>query len=392
MSPRRREVTATIVRCPAIEVPDVPMADAVRLEPLIARLGDDRPVAAVEVFPLGTLQPDGRVDLCKRGLGPDGLARLLPAVVPSPHAVHLLLGTNAIGPSGARVLADALAAGGPPVRHGLRTLYLGCNRIDAAAATALAERLADDDQVRALWLKRNPIGDDGVRALARMLRRNTAIRTLDLVNTGVTADGLRALLEALLDRPRPIERLFLGGNGLAADCVAVLAGLLTHAGVRELYLPANHLGDAGAAALAAAVDPARPVRLGLGGNGLGPAGIRALAGALGGIESLDLGRPPSQRSLGAPANHVGDDGLAALAAALPGSPLRRLELRHTAFTARGARTLLAAVTDAAAGSTRLEYVGLGPGLPRKIKRAIAPHLRPAAPAHPDLCAIGSVYR
>ncbi|HEX2314530.1 MAG TPA: gala protein, partial [Thermomonospora sp.] len=77
-----------------------------------------------------------------------------------------------------------------------------------------------------------------------------------------------------------------------------------------------------------------------------------------------------------------------LAAALPGSPLRRLELRHTGLTGRGAKALLAGVGD----STRLEYVGLGPGVPRRVKRALTPRLRPAARAHPDVGAIASVYR
>ncbi|MBC6462928.1 gala protein, partial [Actinomadura sp. HBU206391] len=141
--------------------------------------------------------------------------------------------------------------------------------------------------------------------------------------------------------------------------------------------------------LAGTADPARPVRLGLGGNGIGPDGAKALAGVLDGIETLDLGRPPSERSLGAPANATGDAGAAALAAALPGSRLRRLELRHTGVTGRGAKTLLAAVAD----GTCLEYVGLGPGVPRRVKRALVPHLRPAtAPPHPDRHAIGSVYR
>ncbi|WP_184540804.1 gala protein [Streptosporangium becharense] len=371
------------VRCPAIEHPDVPPADAADLDLLIARLAASRPVEAAEAFPLGTLQPDGRVDLCKQGLGPRGAARILPAAAASPHAVHLLLGTNGIASEGARSVAGALVDG-----HGLRTLYLGCNRIDADGAAALAERLGDDDGVRGLWLKRNPIGDAGVRALARMLRRNTAIRTLDLVNTGLTPQGLRALLAVLPDRSHPVERLFLGGNGLGPESAGLLAALVRDAGVRELYLPANHLGDTGVAALAAVADPARPVRLGLGGNGIGPGGVRALADALDGIESLDLGRPPSQRTLGASCNHTGDAGVAALAGALPGSPLRRLELRHTSFTGRGAKTLLAAVGE----GTRLEYVGLGPGLPRRVKRALAQRLRPSSPAHPDLRAIGSVYR
>ncbi|MQY09333.1 leucine-rich repeat domain-containing protein [Actinomadura macrotermitis] len=373
----------TPVRCPAIEYPDVPAADPAALAPLLARLAEPRPVAGDEVFGLGTLRGDGRVDLCKQGLGAAGVERLVPAAVASPHAVHLLLGTNAIGTAGARALAAGLEPG-----HGLETLYLGCNRIDAEGAAALAERLETDETVRALWLKRNPVGDQGAMAVAAMLRRNTTIRTLDLVNTGVGLEGLRALLDALLERERPLERLFLGGNGLGPEAGELLAALVRDAGVSELYLPANHLGDEGAAVVAAAADPARPVKLGLGGNGIGPSGARALASALAGIEALDLGRPPSERTLGAPANATGDEGAALLAEALPGSPLRRLELRHTGITGRGAKTLLARV----GGDTRLEYVGLGPGVPRKVKRGFAGRLRPAARTHPDLHAIGSLYR
>jgi Ran GTPase-activating protein (RanGAP) involved in mRNA processing and transport len=374
----------TPVRCPAVEHPDLPLADPAGLDGLLSRLASSRPVDADETFPLGTVRADGRVDLCKQGLGPEGAVRLLPVAAASPHAAHLLLGTNAIGDDGARTVAAALTAG-----HGLRTLYLGCNRIGPDGATALAGALAEDTTVHALWLKRNPLGDDGARALAAMLRANTTLRTLDLVNTGIGADGLRAVLTALTVRHRPLERLFLGGNGLTPEVAPLLAALVREAGVRELYLPANHLGDEGAAVLAAAADdPARPVRLGLGGNGIGPAGARALADALGGIEALDLGRPPSERSLGAPANTTGDDGAHALAAALPGSPLRRLELRHSGLTGRGAKTLLAA----AERRTALEYVGLGPGLPRRVKRSFARCLRPASAAHADLRAIGSLYR
>jgi hypothetical protein len=373
----------TPVRCPAIEHADVPAADLADLDPLLDRLAAPARVTADETFPLGTVRPDGRVDLCKQGLGPAGVARLLPVAAASPHAVHLLLGTNAIGTEGARAVAGALTPG-----HGVETVYLGCNRIDAEGAEALAGGLATDTTARALWLKRNPVGDAGVRALAAMLRRNTTIRTLDLVNTGLTRDGLRALLTVLADRPYPVERLFAGGNGLGPEEADLLAALIRDAGVRELYVPANHLGDDGAATLAAATDPARPVRLGLGGNGIGPDGARALADALGGIEALDLGRPPSERSLGAPANVTGDPGAAVLAAALPGSPLRRLELRRTGITGRGAKALVSAVPD----DTHLEYVGFGPGVPRKVKRALAPRLRPAARTHPDLHAIGSIYR
>jgi hypothetical protein len=374
----------TPVRCPAIEHPDLPLADPAGLAPLLARLSDPRPVEADETFPLGTLRTDGRLDLCKQGLGPAGAARLLPVAAASPHAAHLLLGTNYVADEGARTLADTLRGG-----HGLHTLYLGCNRIGSEGVGALAGALADDTTVRALWLKRNPVFEDGVRTLAALLRRNTTLRTLDLVNTGIRAEGVRHLLDALLDRGAPLERLFLGGNGLAAADAPLLAALIRDAGVRELYLPANHLGDAGAATLAAAATAAaHPVRLGLGGNGIGPAGARALADALGSIESLDLGRAMSERSLGSTGNDTGDEGAYALAAALPGSPLRRLELRHTGLTGRGAKCLLAAVPE----GSELEYVGLGPGLPRRVKRSFTERLRPARPGPPDLRAIGSVYR
>ncbi|MFD8009473.1 gala protein [Streptomyces sp. NPDC058955] len=379
----------TPVRCPAIEHPDLPLADPALLAPLVARLADARPVDADEAFPLGTLRADGRVDLCKQGLGPDGAAHLLPAAAGSPHAAHLLLGTNSLGDEGARSVADVLtAAQDTGTAHGLRTLYLGCNRIGPDGVTALADALAEDTTVRALWLKRNPVTATGARTLAGLLRRNSTLRTLDLVNSGIGPEGVRLLLDALLDRAAPLERLFLGGNGLTAADAPLLAALLRDAGVRELYLPANHLGDEGTAVLAAATDPARPVRLGLGGNGIGPDGARALADALGGIEILDLGRAMSERSLGSPANTTGDDGARALAAALPGSPLRRLELRHTGITGRGAKSLLASLP----AGHRLEYVGLGPGTPRRLKRSFAERLRPARPTHPDLRAIGSLYR
>ncbi|MGW2594245.1 gala protein [Streptomyces sp. NPDC001515] len=372
------------VRCPAIEHPDLPLADPALLGPLLERLADGRPVTADETFPLGTLRTDGRVDLCKQGLGAAGAARIMPAVAASPHAVHVLLGTNGLGDEGARAVAEAAAASG----HGLHTLYLGCNRITATGAATLAGALDGDDTVRALWLKRNPVGDAGVRALVPMLRRASALRTLDLVNTGVTTEGLATLLDVLAGRARPVERLFLGGNGLDARAAPLLARLIRDAGVRELYLPSNHLGDGGAAVLAGAADPARPIRLGLGGNGIGPEGARALAAALDGIEALDLGRPPSERSLGAPPNATGDLGADALAAALPGSPLRRLDLCHTGLTGRGAKTLLSAVGH----GSRLEYMGLGPGLPRRVKRSFATALRPDGGAHADLRAVRSLYR
>jgi len=274
------------VRCPVIEHPDRGLADPAEFGPLLRRLGDPAPVAGVEAYTRGTLQPDGRLDLCKQGLGPVAVREVLAAAVASEHPRHLLLGTNALGPAGVEAVAAAMTGG-----HRIETVYLGCNHI--TDVTPLADRLAGDATVTGLWLKRNPIGDAGVAAIARALRTNTSVRTLDLFNTAVTEAGLGHLADALATRPRPVERLYLGGNGLGPSAAPVLARLV-RCGVIDLSLSVNHLGDSGLAALDRA--------------------------------------------------------------------------------------------------TALEYLGLGFGVPRRIRRAASSRLRPATPVHPNIAAIVSVYR
>ena len=374
----------TPVRCPAIADPDAGLADPADFTALLDRLAAGGEVTAAEEFPRGTVQPDGRLDLCKQGLGPEQTGRIVAAAVASPLVRHLLLGTNGLGADGARAVAGALRPG-----HHVETLYLGCNRIGPDGVDALADRLAGDDTVRALWLKRNPVGDQGVARLAAALTGNTTIRTLDLVNVGLTARGLTVLAAALAQRPARLQRLYLGGNGFGPEAVPALGTLIHAAGVREVYLAANHLGDAGAAALAELAAGVE-VTLGLGGNGLTPAGTAALARHLGAWTALDLARPPSERSLGAHGNVVGDEGAYALAAALDGARLHRLDLRRTEIGGRGARRLVAAV----AGHPTLAYLGINGGVPRRQRRRAAELLagQPVPVPHADVRAIASVYR
>ncbi|GAA4959516.1 gala protein [Actinoplanes utahensis] len=363
-----------VVRCPAISDPDRGLADPADFDGILGRLAAPEPVTAPQEFARGLLRPDGRVDLCKQGLGPDVAARVVRVAAGSPHVAHLLLGTNGLGADGARAVAGELIPG-----HRISTVYLGCNRIDADGAGALADRLATDGAIRALWLKRNPIGDAGVRRIAGALAGNTTLRTLDLVNTGLSTAGLEALADALAARPPVMERLFLGGNGLRPDAVPVLTRLVRDGGVRELFLAVNHLGDEGAAALAENLS-GFPMTLGLGGNGI--TDVTALAANLRSWTALDLSRPPSERALGGRANVVGDTGAALLAAALPGSALKRLDVRFTGIRGRGARLLLDAGGD-------LDHLGINGGVPRRMRR-LAP--RADTPPHEDINAIVSVYR
>lgn len=378
----------TPIRCPLIADPAAGLAPPADFEPLIARLQTgpqlQESAPGAEIFPRGTVQADGRLDLCKQGVGPIQAARIAVAAAHSPLVRHLLLGTNGLGTQGAHAVAEALQPG-----HGIETLYLGCNRIGPAGVAALAGRLADDGTVKALWLKRNPVGDQGVARLSAALSRNTSIRTLDLVNTGISGSGLTELATALAGRASKLQRLYLGGNGFGPEVVPALAMLIHEAGIRELYLSANRLGDDGAAALGAVAEGV-PMTFGLGGNGLTATGAAELARRCGDWLALDLARPPSERALGADGNVVGDDGAAAFAESLPQSRLRRLDLRRTGIGGRGARSLIEAI----AGHPTLEYLGITGGVPRRMRRRAAVLLadRPETPPHADIHAIASVYR
>jgi Ran GTPase-activating protein (RanGAP) involved in mRNA processing and transport len=392
---------STPVRCPVIQHPEQELADPADFDPLLRRLADPAPLGGPLAFARGMLRADGRLDLCKQGLGPMAAAAVLGTAIASPHPRHLLLGTNGLGNAGAAAVAGALVE-----HHRIHTLYLGCNRIDATGLAPLAERLAGDATVKGLWLKRNPIGDRGVALLTEALRTNTSIRTLDLVNTGLTRFSLIRLAEVLAARPKPIERLFLGGNALTAEAGEVLAELV-RSGVSELYLSASHLGDDGVRRLVSGIEPilrrtARRMAISLGGNGITSAGVATLAPRLTLFESVDLARPSSQRVLAAPSNVVGDKGAILLAEHLAASGLRRLDLRHTGVRARGAKALLAALHQATVdgdavdgdvdGRGGLEFLGLGYGVPRRVKRQASAWLAPAAPAHYDILAVSSVYR
>ena len=62
------------------------------LAPLFAHLSDDAPVERQTAFARGTLTPDGRLDLCKQVVGPEGIRPLLGAMQFTSRVKRLLLG------------------------------------------------------------------------------------------------------------------------------------------------------------------------------------------------------------------------------------------------------------------------------------------------------------
>lgn len=383
---------------PFAGVPAVVARPAAELGPLLDWLREGTAAGRRLDFPAGTAMPDGRLDLCKQALGPDGAALIAEALAGTarPAGVrHLLLGTDGLGDDGAAEVT------GKTVGAGIETLYLGCNGITAGGACRIADNLrASEHVVSGVWLKRNPLGTTGGRAAAGLVAAASGLRTLDLVQTGLDPAGLAVLAEALLGAAgagRRVERLFVGGNPLGRTGAAPLAALLAAGAVGELYASAAGLGDAGALLLADALERApygRTARLSVASNGIGPgaAARLATAAATSGVELLDLGRVRAAGVLGAADNRLD---LAAAetigeALAVREHRLTHLVLSHTGLRSRGAHRLL----DAAPRATTPTRFVLGKGIATSVKRrldALSAHLpRPAVSA--DVEAVRSVHR
>ncbi|WP_237047690.1 ribonuclease inhibitor [Lentzea guizhouensis] len=361
------------------------------LEPLLTWLRTGSTTEERLDFPTGTALPDGRLDLCKQALGPDGAAQVAAALRPG-VVKHLLLGTDGLGDGAAGIAGEAAA-------REVETLYLGCNGITSGGACRLADNLRMSPQASAvtgIWLKRNPIADgDAASALVEAAR---SLRTLDLVQTGLDADGAARLVAAILlaqRQGRRIERLYLGGNPLGPRGATHLAALLAAGAVDELYVSAAQLGDEGANTVAEALRTSRLKRLSLAGNGIGPqaAANVVTAAAAAGVEVCDLGQVKAAKVLGAQPNRLDETATTAIATALADRPhrLRHLVLTHTGLRSQAAHRLL----DGAQRAVTPTRFVLGKGVAGSIKQRLDA-LAAAIPAQPevpaDVAAVRSVHR
>jgi len=331
----------TDLHCPLSNPIESSSEVVIELKSLIDYLQTNRHSAQKIVFPRGTVMPDGRLDLCKQGLGVMGCHLVTEALTHNDAIASLLLGTNGIGDPGAKDVARLIQC-----NNRLEIVYLGCNAISSTGIAALAEALMHNQSVTGLWLKRNPIGVAGAYYLAEMLRRNTSIRTLDLVNTQIGDEGLAIILEVLTYTNRTVERVYLGGNQIQANQAALLANLLAENPViTGLFLNVNHLGDRGVTVLAGGLaENKTPIDLGLASNGIGVEGCDRLLAALQthpAIGNLDLGYSPSTQVLKAKPNQIGDVGASAIANFLKDNQtLFKLNLAKNRITEEGKIALI----------------------------------------------------
>jgi Ran GTPase-activating protein (RanGAP) involved in mRNA processing and transport len=326
------EENQPVILCPIRGVVELLPCDFDELNPVLEGIRTGVLPEENLVFPRGTLTADGRLDMCKQNLGPEGCAFVVEALWNADHIHSLLLGTDGIGDAGAKMVADL-------VRHNsnIRTVYLGCNSIGAEGVAHLSAALSDNKGVSGLWLKRNPVGAEGAAHIAGLLHKNTGLKTLDLVNTGIHGAGLALICSVLAYTNRTLERLYLGGNDLnAADAGAIAEMLVNNPTLHGVFLSVNRLGDESAEPLAAALAQNTTLReLGLGSCGFGDAGLSTLFNVLAvhpALEYLDLSLAPSTPALNARNNTFGREATAALIRLLDATPcLRTLNLQGAAI-------------------------------------------------------------
>ncbi|MGZ3456768.1 MAG: gala protein, partial [Polyangiales bacterium] len=164
-----------------------PSFDRDAFAPLLRHLESGQAVTERTVFPRGTMLPDGRLDLCKQGVGIEGAVLVARSLRFHRFVSSLLLGADELQNDGARAIAGLVES-----NESLTTVFLGCNLIDREGASSLAGAVSGHPTLRGLWVKRNPLGREGVRVLANAARDARALRTIDLAQVELD-DGEAAL-------------------------------------------------------------------------------------------------------------------------------------------------------------------------------------------------------
>ena len=214
-------------------------------------------------FKYGTVNSDGRLDMCKQGFR-NAFPESCDAVIrdkqnegpnnKKPLIKHYLIGNNRIGEDGdipgegnRRVAALARMI---RQRPDIVTWFLAGNSMDSVQIQCVAEALAQT-RAKYVWLKMNPV-KTGAYHLGKMVVRNPHIHLLDLFNCGLCNDGLAAFARGLADGaaenpPSPVielRHLYISINAItsAKDVELMLARLPN---LESLFLGVNPFGDEG---------------------------------------------------------------------------------------------------------------------------------------------------
>lgn len=322
----------------------VDISSPILLEPLYDFLQNKEIEKELEnemIFEKGTVCTDGRLDLCKQVIGPNGVNSLinslkLDSLMKTPKVKHLLLGNNVCGNNLGFAVAEFIKSG----KSSLTTWYIAGNDMDHIGIEPIAEALEKDNKVTQLWLKRNPLKKEGMFPLVKMLKINTYLQVLDLTNTGILDDGAKILLEGIKIN-NSLKFLYLSSNGLTEKTCETLKDTLTFTNIEQLGLGCNRLGNNGAILLSEILlqKDVKLKSLEIASCAIGIEGANAIAKALEinkSLVMLNMGFLKSTNDLDEIPNLIESEGAISIAnALLKNNKLRYLDLTYSGIEKSG---------------------------------------------------------
>ena len=251
---------------------------------------------------MSELRSQEAVSLSGRNMGDEGCAYVADALALNDVCKAVDFTSNAMGVLGATQLTVALEG-----NAALEELVLGGNALGDEGCKVLCDFLATSSvPIEILNLSSNGIGDEGAAAVAEMLRRNTRITSLDLSNNMIDYEGTVDIAKALAENASLAE-LRMGGNYVGSMGASALGeGLKANEGLTELALGGNDIGDGGVVQLARGLQEHKGAltSLDLGNNGVGVAAAKELGAYV--AKAKDL------KKLNLYMNELGDEGAKAL--------------------------------------------------------------------------------
>ncbi|KAF8929323.1 hypothetical protein EDD21DRAFT_361587 [Dissophora ornata] len=296
-------------------------------------------------FKRGIVYEDGRLDLCKKVVGPTHIGNLMESLESNHQIRHFLLGNNVISTTGAKRIAEFIH------RHPdhMETWYLAGCHITHHGLSLLVPEMITSSTITNLWFKRNPFGSNSSSLLAELVLQTKQLRTLDLETTELGNEGTRHFIDTICGHTTSLQHLYLNANGIGQSACASLATYLAdpHCALESLFMSTNPIGDAGMHLLAPGVAKNKTLkRLMCASAGLTSRGVQYLASALSHEDhpliTLDLGASQTTKAHAQKFNYFDDSCLDDLKTLIMLPHLRWLNLGRTALSAEGLQEIRSA--------------------------------------------------
>ncbi|KAH8593487.1 hypothetical protein B0O99DRAFT_627319 [Bisporella sp. PMI_857] len=281
---------------------------------------------------------NGRLDLCKKVVGPTHIGNLMKSLESNYQIKHFLLGNNAISTTGAKRIADFLQK--YPDR--METWYLAGCHITRHGLSILVPQMITSSAINNVWFKRNPFGPHSSSLLAELVLNTCNLRTLDLETTELGDEGSCKFIDLICGHQSSLRHLYLNANGIGQKACASLGRYLSdpNCALESLFLSTNPIGDAGMLLLAPGLAKNKTLkRFTAASAGLTSKGVISLATALSEtdhpLHTLDLSASQTTKAHGQKFNYLDDSCIAALKSLISSPNMRSLELGRTVFTEKG---------------------------------------------------------